>query len=426
MEGLKDKMNKGNQTITNAYNGSTALVIGGSIAGLISAQVLASSFSRVIIIDRDRLGVSSAFRHGTPQSQQVHTLLPQGQSILEKLFPGISQELFTRGAISIDPGRDVAFFQNGAWRKPRPQSQCIVSSSRPLLEQALYNRVEQLANVSIISNHEVTGVRIDPQIDMAVGVNIRRRGGFPYESALAADLILDTSGRSSAAFQWLSSQGYPTPNQTVVDAHAGYASRIYAQPKNSARSWKTLYVRPSAPSQDRGGVILPLEGNRWHVALMGLAGDYPPNDPDGFLSFARSLPVPDFFAAIRDARPLSKIYGFRRTETRIQHFDQLSRQPHNLLFLGDSVYILNPVYAMGMTAAAIGGLALQRVLADRTALDPQNMNGLAMTFQKRLSRDLARNLQLVMDEDMRWSSTQVTFNGQFVGSLSTQPALQPA
>ena len=90
------------------------------------------------------------------------------------------------------------------------------------------------------------------------------------------------------------------------------------------------------------------------------------------------------------------------------------------------MYILNPVYAMGMTAAAIGGLALQRVLADRTALDPQNMNGLAMTFQKRLSRDLARNLQLVMDEDMRWSSTQVTFNGQFVGSLSTQPALQPA
>ena len=62
----------------------------------------------------------------------------------------------------------------------------------------------------------------------------------------------------------------------------------------------------------RGGLILPLEGNRWICTLVGMHGDHPPTDLAGYLAFAKSLPVPDMYEALRSAEPLGEPvrYGF--------------------------------------------------------------------------------------------------------------------
>ncbi len=66
-----------------------AIVIGGSIAGLLAAQVLTKYFDRVIIVERDRFPEQPEQRQGVPQAYHVHVLLIRGQQILEQLFPGI-------------------------------------------------------------------------------------------------------------------------------------------------------------------------------------------------------------------------------------------------------------------------------------------------------------------------------------------------
>jgi hypothetical protein len=78
---------------------------------------------------------------------------------------------------------------------------------------------------------------------------------------------------------------------TIVDALSGYASRIYQRPANFADGWRALYIRPTPQISSRGGVILPLEGERWQVTLIGMANDHPPTG-DSQLSMNPSASFP--------------------------------------------------------------------------------------------------------------------------------------
>jgi glycine/D-amino acid oxidase-like deaminating enzyme len=71
--------------------GERAVVLGGAMAGLLTARVLADHYQTVVVIDRDRiLGVTEA-RRGVPQGPHAHALLAKGQQILEGLFPGAAR-----------------------------------------------------------------------------------------------------------------------------------------------------------------------------------------------------------------------------------------------------------------------------------------------------------------------------------------------
>lgn len=385
-----------------------AIVIGSSIAGLSTARVLTDYFARVTIIERDHLPTAPDFRRGIPQARHAHTLPLRGQKILEKQFPGLMAELLAQGAVPIKGGSEMAFFIAGGWHQLRHQAAVVsMTCSRPLLETTIYRRLAQQAKVEIIEGHEAVGLCTDPSGEQVSGVRLRpRHGPDSSETTLTANLVVDASGRDSQAPRWLASLGYPLPWQTVVNSFTGYASRIYQRPAQPDQSWKTLFVRPTPPSHSRGGAIIPIEGDRWHVTLMGLARDYPPTNEAGFLEFARSLPIPHFFEAIKEATPLTKVCGFRRTENRVRHYDQLPRYLNGLLICGDAAYVLNPVYAQGMSAALLGSQALERCLQEQQALG--HLTGLASRFQRRLVQAVADPWQLATHADRRWPSTEVS------------------
>ncbi|HEX5058877.1 MAG TPA: hypothetical protein VFV99_05925 [Kofleriaceae bacterium] len=52
-----------------------AVVMGGSMAGLLAARVLAEYASEVVIVDRDQFPVQPEFRSGVPQARHAHALL---------------------------------------------------------------------------------------------------------------------------------------------------------------------------------------------------------------------------------------------------------------------------------------------------------------------------------------------------------------
>src|SRR5260370_30798260 len=74
-----------------------AIVIGGSMAGLLAARVLADHFDRVTILGRDRLPVEARVRAGVPQSHHLHALRRRGVSVLDELFPVVESELLCAG-----------------------------------------------------------------------------------------------------------------------------------------------------------------------------------------------------------------------------------------------------------------------------------------------------------------------------------------
>src|SRR4029450_10961309 len=95
--------------------GEHAIVLGGSMAGMLAARVLAASFSRVTIVERDRYPQGPHSRHGVPQGHHLHVLLMRGLAILKELFPGIGDELVAQGAIPIDTGADLKWLTPGGW-----------------------------------------------------------------------------------------------------------------------------------------------------------------------------------------------------------------------------------------------------------------------------------------------------------------------
>jgi len=385
-----------------------AVVIGSGIAGLIAAKVLSGYFRRVTVIDRDPSYSPIDFRQGAPQARHAHTLLPQGQRILERLFPGLVDELFEHGAILVDAENEVASFKDGAWLAPKSRSMQSVSSSRPLLENILRERTALSLNVEFKQGYQAVGLQVDREKQRVTGLRLRdRESANAPELILQADLVLDASGRSSRADEWLSQMGFMPPCESRVDALTGYASRIYERPAAFDEKWKMLYVRPSAPDGTRGGIILPLEGNRWHVTLVGMAGDYPPTNEKGFMEFARSLPTQRLYQTIQDTRPLSKPFGYRRTTNRFRHYEQLPSYLEGFLVFGDAVFTLNPVYALGMTAIAVGSQALDRSIRNQPRTHKKgDLSGLAENFQLQLSQSLTRLWEMVTAEDQEWPSTE--------------------
>jgi flavin-dependent dehydrogenase len=212
----------------------------------------------------------------------------------------------------------------------------------------------------------------------------------------------------------------------MVTSFPGYATRIYRRPADFGGRWKTLFIKPSPSGSTRGGFIIPLEGDRWQVALVGMAGDYPPTGEACFLEFAASLPVPHLYEAIKSAQPLSKPCGYRRTESRVRHYEHLPRYLDGFVVLGDAVYTLNPVYAQGMTVAAMASQALDACLQNQRSLSPAgDLTGLAGRFQQELSRSVAGIWQMVTREDLRWPQAEMVENFIPARSRAGKPHFGP-
>ena len=393
----------------NTPNNNHAIVIGSSIAGLTAATVLASYFDTVTVIERDAHHQEPEFRKGVPQARHAHTLLPRGQSILESLYPGLVDELLAQGAIPVRPSQDIAFFNEGKWQTPRSRdSEVNIACSRPMLETAIYRRVSSLVNVHFMDGYEVTGLMQGRDRRQVTGVMLANRADFGQPTGLPAALVIDASGRNSQAPHWLAELGYTPPEEWRINSFVGYTTRIYQQPENFSGGWKTLYVRPDPPLGRRGGIVLPMEDGRWHVTLVGVARDYPPTDEIGFLDFAHSLPTSRLYDAIRNAIPLSKPSGFRRTENRVRRYDRLPRYLDGFLVLGDAAYTLNPIYAQGMTAAALGSQAFKRALQEQTTKD--DLTGISRKFQKMLSLAVGSLWHSTVTKEWNWSETELADN----------------
>jgi 2-polyprenyl-6-methoxyphenol hydroxylase-like FAD-dependent oxidoreductase len=171
--------------------------------------------------------------------------------------------------------------------------------------------------------------------------------------------------------------------------------------------WKGMFLQAAPLARTRAGVLVPVEGNRWIVTLGGGDRDYPPTDEVGFLDFARSLPSPMLYTAIKDAVPLSPIYGNRSTENRLRHYERLTRWPERLLVMGDAVCAFNPVYGQGMTTAALSALALDQCLLNQyRRQSKRDLTGLARRFQQRLTEVNSAPWMLATSEDYRYRGTE--------------------
>lgn len=384
----------------NPVEAQQAIVIGGSVAGLTTAEILSRYFERVTVIERDRYPETPDFRKGIPQNRQPHALLKRGLLGLEEVFPGFTKDWAEAGAIKMDFGHDIQWYAFGRWRPEYKPGLISYGSSRPLLETTIRRRVQTNPKVCFVEAGEVVDLVADQVGGPVTGVRLRLRDGKQAETTMQAALVIDASGRESHAQEWLQNLGYPCPERVMVNAHPGYSSRIYERP--ASFTGQAIYIQPNPPHQKRGAIVLPMEGNRLQVALIGMDKDYPPTDEVGFLDFLAGLPEKHIYDLVKASKPLTPISGYRRAENIWLRYDQLEKWPDNFVVLGDAVLAFNPVYGQGMTVAILSALKLGEALKAYRGKNP-NLNGFSQAFQKELGKVQAFAWQLATGEDMRWS-----------------------
>ncbi|MEG4082096.1 2-polyprenyl-6-methoxyphenol hydroxylase-like oxidoreductase [Microcoleus sp. POL10_C6] len=389
---------------------SHAIIIGGSLAGLLASRVLAKHFDRVSIVERDFFSDQPAPRPGIPQSRHLHILLNRGKIILEEFFPGLENELVAAGAPSLDP-KSIGWFSPAGWAPQfSPDLNNLILFSRDLLDWQIRRRLAENTNVHFLEGGTVTGFMAKASRTEVAGVSVRFRDrhnpGNIHVENLYADLVVDAGGKVSKTPQWLKSLGYEPPQETVINAFVGYATRIY---KCSGKLSDTapVFVSPGPPFRTRGGALFPIEGNRWLVGFAGGDRDYPPTDEAGFLEFARSLPTPTIYHGIKDAEAITPIYRYRGTENRLRHYDRLSCYPENLAVIGHAVCAFNPVYGQGMTVAALDAQMLDECLQKQREWYPEgDLTGFAGQFQQKLAKLHTIPWTFAISQDSRYRGSE--------------------
>ena len=204
-----------------------AVVVGGSIGGMLAARVLADHFDRVTIVERDQLPEGSENRPGVPHARHLHFFLKRGLMVAEELFPGLTADLVGEGSHLLDQGRDFRILYRSGWSPRKEIGLEFCTFTRPLLEATFRKHLLVNPRIEVLQGFEVAGLILDG--DRVAGVNVlphHHEAGAPAQ-ALSADLVVDTSGRGSKAPEWLEAAGFAKPEETVVDAFWGYATRIY-------------------------------------------------------------------------------------------------------------------------------------------------------------------------------------------------------
>lgn len=346
-----------------------AIVIGASIAGLCAAQVLSARYDRVTVFERDELPSAPANRPAVPQGRHLHLLMARGAQELGNLFPGLLEDMVAAGVPKLANRPDCILFGGAGHvlgtasylRKPFT----AYVPSRPYLEWQLRTRVLGLPNTAIVSRG-VAEPRYDPARKRVTGVLLHTDATnqtthhADNPDFVAADLVVDATGRGSRLPVWLTQWGYPRPPEETIEVGITYASHFLRIPEGEIQ--EKVIVNGASRDQPLGLGMLRYEDRTWVLTTFGVAKVKPPTTFEEMRGLATKLLPARFTAALQHAEPIGGpvFHAFPTSKWRCYH--QLDRFPAGIVPFGDAVASFNPTFAQGMTMTSLQAGHLRRAL----------------------------------------------------------------
>ncbi|KZT41427.1 hypothetical protein SISSUDRAFT_981801 [Sistotremastrum suecicum HHB10207 ss-3] len=412
---LNDLADLGKPRIEGKRIDGTAVVAGGSVAGLLTARVCSAHFSRVLIVepegwtataeglsDEARLskaenGKKPNIRTRVQQYTSLHSYQPFTYLALKEMFPDFEAE-----ARKIDPAAiapcDFQVHLGGRHLRPplgfyKGTLPKFLTVSRPAYETLLRKLVKNNCdNVEFVTG-TVTGINIDVDGpsqglegagtgDRIQSVVIRSKEGV--ETAEPALLLADCTGPSLAALKWVSTPAKPLKvPKDVYDPKMYYTTCEYNIepakfekvhfPGGFANASVIYNFLPDSRMERRVLLVFKRENNTLQFVCGGWDLAARPKsiaDVRSFMSQIKGVdPVPDYMFQIADALEASNADATASyTDVKlppchfVKYHQVLDKIPTNLIAVGDAVLRVNPIRGQGCTKAAIGAATLSGVL----------------------------------------------------------------
>lgn len=346
------------------------LVIGGSVAGLASAFALAELGYEVRILERDPQeppdDVAAAHEHWhrptVPQAAHSHAFGSLGTNLLMERAPAVYAALLAAGARTIRLADAVPPTLSGFTPEDGDEELRMLGCRRSTFELVLRSEVLRHPRVTQQTGATVRGLTFAQN-------GSRRVTGVSLEDGrvLAAEFVVDASGRRSRADRWLADAGLPAAAAQSTSADIVYYTRFYQQ----------LTGRPAGPLNrgfgagglwDHYTAVMFLGDNGTFSISIGVLPDDSPmkglRHEAAFTAAIRATPLLAPWVEPGVSEPISGVSAMGGLDNSLHLPGSGGAPPVAGLFsVGDSVCTTNPAYGRGVSLALAHAFGLADVVA---------------------------------------------------------------
>jgi 2-polyprenyl-6-methoxyphenol hydroxylase-like FAD-dependent oxidoreductase len=235
----------------------------------------------------------------------------------------------------------------------------------------------------------VTGLRASGDRSRVTGVELRGDS-----SVIEADLVVDASGRTSHAVQWITDLGYEPPAEHEIVSDIVYSTAVVRLPTDALRADIRGVLAPPTPVNPRGAVLLPCGDGLHQIVAVAQNASRAPADREEFLAQLDGAPTPVVADAARRGEFLGDPKPFKIRGTRRTRWEDMSSRPDGFVAVGDAVLALNPIYGQGMSVAAVEALRMRDLVTSADAGDPTSL-------ARRIQGSFRTTLDFVFDSGVR-------------------------
>jgi len=394
------------------------VIVGGSVAGLFASLALSRQGHHVTLLEREVLppcdSPVEAFerweRRGAPQSRHSHAFLARLHNGIRDRAPDLYADLMAAGAERLRFVDLVQATIEDPELIPEDEEITLLACRRITFEWVLRRHLEKATDAAYRDGVRVTGLSAEP--DPASGL-LRVRGVCVENPAgetetLAADLVIDASGRNTQLADWLEEMGAPALEKDSESCGIFYCSRFYriregvaTPPLEGPIAGDLGYLKYAVFPGDSQIFSITLAASPSDESLRKVRG------PEAFQAVAESLPATGPWVDPAVSEPLTDVYAYANLKNTLRHFAP-GGEPLvlGLYPIGDALLHQNPISGRGCTAAWISAWTLADLYAEHAddplelarRMDAEVQQQLVPWYANALAQDRAASERTELDE----------------------------